>query len=359
MEGFMGSLAEFWESFGFLVKGTVVVLLVALGMSLLDRVLRKSSQNVPGNKFRNQLIMVGASFAALIIIILGLPLDKSTQSQLLTLLGILISAAIALSGSTMLSNAMAGIMLKSVRNFRSGDFIQVGDHFGRVTERGLFHTEIQTPERDLTTLPNLLLATTAVNVIRTSGTIISANLSLGYDVPHTRIEGLLLKAAEGVGLEEPFVQIMELGDFSVTYRVAGLLTETKQMLSCRSRLRAAVLDVLHGDGIEIVSPDFTNARVFKEERTFIPAQVAAPAPTQDSAPVDVIFDKAEEAESLSRLEFKLQEKLAELDEVKKQLSEAQSDEEKETLKGRVASLEKVKEALQKAILKKQSEEEKR
>jgi len=33
----------------------------------------------------------------------------------------------------------------------------VGDYFGRVTERGLFHVEIQTEDRDLATLPNMFL----------------------------------------------------------------------------------------------------------------------------------------------------------------------------------------------------------
>ena len=65
--------------------------------------------------------------------------------------------------------------LRAVRNFRMGDFIRVAEHFGRVSERGLFHTEIQTENRDLTTLPNLFLVTHPVTTIRTSGTIVSTN----------------------------------------------------------------------------------------------------------------------------------------------------------------------------------------
>ena len=48
------------------------------------------------------------------------------------------------------------------------------DHFGRVSERGLFHTEIQTQDRDLTMLPNLYLVTHPVTAIRSSGTIVSS-----------------------------------------------------------------------------------------------------------------------------------------------------------------------------------------
>ena len=132
-----------------LVAGAVIALVI------INRVLQRNSQDATGSKFRDQLIMLGASFIGVLLVILVLPVSSDTQNQLLTLLGIITSATIALSSTTLLGNAMAGIMLKSVRNFRSGDFIQVQDHFGRVSERGLFHTEIQTLDRDLITLPNL------------------------------------------------------------------------------------------------------------------------------------------------------------------------------------------------------------
>lgn len=93
-----------------------------------------------------------------------------------------------------------------------------GEHFGRVSKRGLFHTEIQTEDRDLITLPNLYLVSHPVTTVRNSGTIISSTVSLGYDVPRGRIEASLLRAAQNAGLQDPFVRIFELGDFSVSYR---------------------------------------------------------------------------------------------------------------------------------------------
>ena len=53
-------------------------------------------------------------------------------------------------------------------------------------------------------------------------------------------------------LQEPFVQVVDLGDFSVTYRVAGLLTEVKQIISARSKLRRMMLDSLHDGGVDLV-----------------------------------------------------------------------------------------------------------
>ncbi len=96
-----------------------------------------------------------------------------------------------LYSTTLASNAMAGLMLRIVRSFKPGDYIRVGDFLGRVTERGLFHTEIQNERSDLVTLPNLYVTSNAVTVIRPSGTFVSATLSLGYDIHHDEIEKTL------------------------------------------------------------------------------------------------------------------------------------------------------------------------
>jgi small-conductance mechanosensitive channel len=210
-----------------------------------------------------------------------------------------LSAAIALSSTTILGNALAGVMLRVIRNFRMGDFIRSGDHFGRVSERGLFHTEIQTEDRDLTTLPNLYLVTHPVKTIRSSGTVISASVSLGYDVPRAVVEELLLESARQAGLKDPFVQIHELGDFSVSYRIAGLLGEVKQILSARSRLRANVMDRLHEGGVEIVSPRFMNIRALGRERVFIPkpAQRAA-ADGATALPEEVVCMRKDRLEEI-------------------------------------------------------------
>jgi len=322
------------------IWGSALVVAVIIVLGILSRFLQRNAAKVTGRQFRNQLIMAMASFCGLLLVILGLPIDTTMRGQLLSLIGIIISAAIALSSSTILGNAMAGIMLKTLRNFHSGDFIKVGEYFGRVTERGLFHTEIQTADRDLVTLPNMFLATTPVTVVRSSGTVVSATVSLGYDIPHTKIEELLLKAAGTIGLQDPFVQVLDLGDFSVNYRVAGLLEESKKLLAYRSRLRAAILDNLHGGDVEIVSPDFMNLRDFDPKRNFIPTPVRAKKDQPvDAAPVDVVFDKAEVAESLSTLSKERSELEEKLKEARQAVKDAKEEGEKEKAEGRVAMLE--------------------
>jgi small-conductance mechanosensitive channel len=320
---------------------------IVLVLFLARKVLERRRLAGRGRQIQHQLIMLALTVAGLLLLILVLPLGDSVRGQILTLVGILLSAAIALSSTTFVGNAMAGIMLRTVRNFRVGDFVRVGEHFGRVSERGLFHTEIQNEDRDLTTLPNLYLVSHTVTVVRSSGTILSATVSLGYDVPRSTIEPLLLKAAEDVNLTDPFVQVLELGDFSVTYRLAGLLTEVKQILSCRSRLRMAMLGRLHEGGVEIVSPNFMNTRGFAPDARFIPeAPVVTPrAAEAGTSHEDLAFDKAEEAESLERLEQRLTEYAGQIEAHKKAVVDTADDAQREQGKQEIARLEARREAL--------------
>ena len=136
-------LSNLKPSIPFLVTLTVVTGILVLTHWILDR----RSAVRPSSDYRRQLIMVAATFFGLVLVILVSPLSENQEGQLLRLLGILLSGALALSSTTLLGNALAGLMLRAVRSFRMGDFVRVKDQFGRVSGRGLFHTEIQTPRR--------------------------------------------------------------------------------------------------------------------------------------------------------------------------------------------------------------------
>ncbi|MEH6468642.1 MAG: mechanosensitive ion channel domain-containing protein [Porticoccus sp.] len=313
LEGIYQTLAEFVP-----LLATIAVVVLALRFAdwlLVSRASLTTKSRLPG-----QVAMMLLTAVALISIVLALPVNESTRSDLLGLLGLVLTGVIALSSTTFVSNAMAGLMLRSVQSFRHGDFIRAGDHFGRVTERGLFHTEIQSEDRDLITLPNLYLASSPVTVVRSSGTIISCELTLGYDVPHHQVELLLKEAAVTAGLQEPFIQIMSLGDFSIAYKISGYYAEVKHLLTARSRLRREVLDKLHGADIEIVSPAFMNQRQFTNGEKFMAApKERDPLEVNHKAPESLIFDKADRAEKVRVLKDESQSLVEEIKQLKEQL----------------------------------------
>lgn len=322
-----------------------------LGLVIVKRILDYRESRKGRRSFRNPVIMLVLSFCYLLLVIVVLPVGETTRGQLLGLLGILMSAAIALSSTTFLGNVMAGLMLRGVRSFRAGDFIKVGDNFGRVSGLGLLATEIQIEERDLVTLPNLYVVTNPIRVIRPSGTIVSCTVSLGYDVPREKVKQLLLEAIREVGLEDGFVQVMELGDFSVSYRAAGLLRDVKNILSAESRLRVLVMDSLHRGKVEIVSPDFRNVRSLAKGRKFVPevAPETAPDREDDSLPEKVVFDKADEAESLDRICAEHEELRTKIEQVKKTLKKIDNPNEKRQRENELREIEKEQDSIERLI----------
>lgn len=272
--------------------------------------------------FATQIWFLGTGLMTALVCILVAPVREETRVQLLSLFGLGLTALITLSSTTLVSNAMAGLMLRAVRSFRPGDFVRVEGYFGRVTERGLFHIEFQTRDRDLTTIPNLFLVNHPYTVVRESGTLVSASVTLGYDVSRERVESLLCEAARNTGLDDPFVYIEELGDFAVSYRISGFLEETRRLLTTRSDLRGQMLDALHRGGVEIVSPTFMNQRVHDPEARFVPKEPAARHENSHNGPdpEEKVFDKAEEAGRLAALRTERDEIATEVAELEAQLA---------------------------------------
>lgn len=321
----------FSDFYLFIILLIVLPILYNLTRKLID-------QKVKGKKdvgiFRSgglfTIILIG-----IIVISLSIPWNPDFRKEIMSLIGIVISAILALSSATFIGNALAGVMLRAINSFKPGDFIQVNEYFGRVTERGLFHTEIQTETRDLTTIPNLYLTTNPVKVIRMSGTFLTGVCSLGYDVNRQKIEKALLDAASRADLKDAFVRVKELGDYSVVYSVTGLVENIKTVLSAQSRLNAMMLDALHDAKIEIVSPTFMNQRPIGET-VFIPEKVRkGDEIIVTDAPEDKIFDKAEEAESIEKRKEKLAEVEAKIKQFTEDLKAATEEAEQEELKKRI------------------------
>lgn len=331
-----------------LLFGQVVVVAIVLSLALrfANQRLAAHYEARPHLKFRRQLIQIGGILLAVLFVILFMPFGDVLREQLLRLYGLIISATIALSSTTLVGNVMAGITLKIIGNCRPGNFITVGEYFGRISEMDLLHTEIQTEDRDLTTLPNLYLVTNPVRVMRASGTMLKVELSLGYDVSRHAVENLLIEAAKKTGLESPFVQIRDLGDYSVTYRVSGLLTEINRLLDKRRELRARTIDALHANDIEIVSPTFMNTRSYDSDQVFVGETRGDFSETDVDASADaLVFDKAEKAESVEKLRERLDDALMRIKTCDTEIDDPSSEQagdaariEKEGLQNRVERL---------------------
>ena len=138
----------------------------------------------------------------------------------------------------------------------------------------------------------LWLVSRPVTLRQGTGTIVTAVVSLSYDVERSAVRAALIEAAESIGLHKPFVRIENLGDFAIEYKVGGLLTDVSRLLETHSNLRGAVIDSLHSSGIEIVSPVVEASRSLARDQLLIPS-ANTPVPDRSASAQDaVMFDQA-------------------------------------------------------------------
>jgi len=352
-EKMLDRIFENWISF---IVTAIIFILLYMGVKFL---LARQAAGKTNSSVIRSIILFTIALIGIIAVILAIPMDQGIKGQITSLIGIVISAVFALSSATFIGNGLAGIMMRAINNFKPGDFIAVGDHFGRISERGLFHTEIQTEDRDLTTLPNLFLANNPVKVTRESGTFISGEVSLGYDVSRVKVEQLLIEAAKEAGLTDPFVYVTSLGDFSVVYKVHGMLRDVKTILTGRSKLNAMILDMLHNAGIEIMSPTFVGQRQVNDIQ-FIPKKPKAKEIAEleketkvTGMPENMMFDKAEEAESIEKRKENIEGVDHKIIELNTQMAAEQDTILKEGLQSKIKQLEKLKEKMETKVAEKE------
>jgi len=325
----------------------IILLLIANRWVFNNLKSNKDSALITRQVIATLLILTGA-----LTFILTLPIEKELKGQLLGFFGIIISAAIALSSTTVLGNLMAGLMNNSMKRYRMGDLINIGDLTGRVTRKNIFHTEIQLEDSNFVTIPNLYIASYPVKLTRKSNTVISITVSLGYDIPQSKIEKSLKEAALDTGLTDPYVYIMNLGDFSVSYKIHGFLEDANKFFSTTSLLHSKVMDHLHKNNIEIVSPTFMNQRRV-DETTFIPKVIVQKQETEqeEKSPEELIFDKATEAEAIEKKKGYLNEITEKIEEHNEKLKDAGDKTEEEEHKKTIERLKNTKKRIEEHIQK--------
>jgi len=299
-----------WSYIPLLVALPTALVVLAIGHYVL---LARHKDLGSEARLPRQLALLILTLLSMVLVIVVAPIHESTRNQILGLLGIVLSGVVALSAAPFVTNFMAAVMLRATRPFAVGNFIRVGDLYGKVTERGLFDTEIQTEERELVAIPNATFINQSVTVVRSSGVIISTKVSLGYETGNDTAEPLMLEAAAKAGLEGPYVHIVELGDFSISYKVCGLLTDVESVLTARSELNRQLLNTLHQAGVEVASPTITRHITQSEDIRILPERTTPVAEENRVKAEEIVFDKAREIERLSALTKDLQQQLEDID----------------------------------------------
>ena len=215
----------------------------------------------PTEKLVRMLVIV----LALVVAFPYLPGAKSPAFQGISIfLGLLLS----LGSSSAVANALAGIILTYMRSFLVGDWVQIGDTMGEVTEKTLLVTRVLTPKAEIITIPNATVMSGSVKnysvEARKSGVIFHTNVTIGYDAPWRTVHRLLIDAAAAtphvLRQPDPFVLQNRLDDFYVAYELNAYTDAPSQMLNIYSDLHQNIQDKFNEAGVEICSPHFSSLR---------------------------------------------------------------------------------------------------
>jgi len=322
----------------------LIILLIVNSWVFVKIKSASSNKNITRGAISFFLVLIGV-----LVFILVLPIEKTQKGQIIGFLGIIISAGIALSSTTILGNLIAGIMNNTMNRFRNGDLIKIGDFHGRVIKKSIFHTEIQLEDSNFITIPNLFIANNPVKLTRKTKTVVSTSISLGYNLSRNKIENALKEAAISSGLSDPYVYILSLDDFSVVYKIHGFLEDSNKYFSVSSLLNARVMDKLHEEKIEIVSPTFMNQRRV-DDKEFIPVRAAKDTePVDDKSPEDMVFDEAIKSEKIETRKDYLKEIDKKQEDLKEKLKELKDEEEIDKTKGLIKKNEDLKKRLENSI----------
>jgi len=198
-------------------------------------------------------------------------------------------------------------------------------------------------------IPNLYIASNPVKLTRKNNTVISCSVSLAYDISRSQIEKALKEAALATGLTDPYVYITSLGDYSVVYKIHGFLEDSSKFFSTTSLLHSKVMDKLHEEKIEIVSPTFMNQRR-ADDRVFVPkGKIKEVEKTNSRAPEDLIFDEAIKSEKIEIKKDYIQKIEKKQEELKEGLKNTKDEKEIEEIKSRIKKNEELKEKIAKNI----------
>lgn len=203
------------------------------------------------------------------------------------------------SGSSIISDVIAGIILIFGDSAHEGDWIQIQEVFGQIKQQNLLVHRIKTPKNTVITIPNsTILKELTTNFggsnnrdkktdnneiadkINKTDTeqktkdnnddklILYTSVGLGYNTPRCEVEKVLIQAAKNTATTRknvlcepcPFVLLTNLGDFAITYELNVYIDTEEDIPLIYSDLHKNIQDECNKAGIEILSPNYLAIR---------------------------------------------------------------------------------------------------
>jgi len=204
-------------------------------------------------------------------------------------LSVVFGLMITLGSTGLVTQAMSGLVVIYSRALRKGDFVEIGDVQGVVTEVAALAIKVANVRNEEVTIPNSVLIGLPIHnyskLAGRQGTLVTTKVTIGYDTPWRQVYAMLICAAEkteGIrAMPTAFVYQRALSDFYVEYELFASIDLPIERIPILSRLHANIQDEFNTYGVQIMSPHFFSQPA---QAVVVPKEQWHAAPAQ--APVD-------------------------------------------------------------------------
>jgi small-conductance mechanosensitive channel len=255
-------------SAGTLLTLAVAGLVVFVGVRIIDSVFddlarrrRAHFNQQVAESFRSLVRLVAYASAGFFLVVLALTL--SLDPAQMTTLGVfaiafaLLLAVAVLASRDVIGGVMAGFSLMLSDPFAPGDRVHLGDEEVEIVTMQLTATQVRNSRGELLRIPNAdLAAQRFANLSRTPSVKLVVPIRLPVDVPHARVEALLLRSTEGVpGIKSdpaPRILATSLGGGALEYRIVAQVNSPAKKAEAESQVLFRVQELCLAEGLRLL-----------------------------------------------------------------------------------------------------------
>ena len=175
--------------------------------------------------------------------------------------------AVALAAKDTLANMFGGITIIMDRPFKIGDWVKIGSTEGIVEDIGFRSTRIRTFEKSLISVPNSVIANTAIeNFSRRGERRISYKIGVTYSTPKDKLKGAvekireMLKKHPGISKSSTLlVYFTEFADSSLNIFIYCFTVTSvwSEYLKIREDVNLKIMEIMESLGIEFAFPSMS------------------------------------------------------------------------------------------------------
>ena len=240
---------------------TIVVVLIIgwVVAGVICRLIGRSARKV--NKLDESLIKilktVARSIVWVVVFLIVLDLIGINTASILTVLGA-VGLAVALAMKDSLSNIAAGLMIITLRPYKTGDYVDCGDVSGTIKEMGLFSTELTTVDGLFVAVPNSLIFGSPVknysrNALRRGDIAVSIARTDSLTEAVKALQDML--AINELVLKDPAAEVLvsQLADSTVELNVR-FWVKSENYWDAYWQIKSALKPALESAGMQIPFP---------------------------------------------------------------------------------------------------------